>query len=412
MSQMSIDCTRPKIGLFGIFGAGNLGNESTLRALLYNLRKHVPNADFTCICSGPEETALRYNISALRIREMSLPPIKNKTLRLLRRMVLGVPMELYRCLKAITTLRGVDMLVMTGTGMLGDFGIRPLDLHYDILRWSVIAKLCRCKLLFVSVGVGPIDHRLSKSLIKAALALADYRSYRDTFSKQYLESMNFDTKGDRVCPDLAFSLPREVAPSNHKRDGHGAVIGVGLMTYFNRRASSDKDETVYRDYIAKLGAFVIWLVEHKYIVRLLIGDTLYDARARQDLRCLLQKAGIDWDERKIIDEPACSLDELLSQLATTDLVVASRFHNVLLALMFTKLVVAISYHKKIDSLMADVGLPEFCQDIEHIDSYRLVEQFTSMRHSAEELKPQIERKTEEYRRELEDQYDRMITTFI
>jgi polysaccharide pyruvyl transferase WcaK-like protein len=54
------------------------------------------------------------------------------------------------------------MLVMTGTGMLGDVGILPFDLHYDILKWSIMAKLRRCKLLFVSVGVGPMRHPLSR----------------------------------------------------------------------------------------------------------------------------------------------------------------------------------------------------------------------------------------------------------
>jgi len=33
-------------------------------------------------------------------------------------------------LKAFRTLKGTTMLVMTGTGMLSDFGIGPLDLHY------------------------------------------------------------------------------------------------------------------------------------------------------------------------------------------------------------------------------------------------------------------------------------------
>jgi polysaccharide pyruvyl transferase WcaK-like protein len=78
---------------------------------------------------------------------------------------------------------------MTGTGMLSDFTI------------TVIGKLCRCKLLFVSVGGGPIRHPLSRCFVKAALALADYRSYRDASSKDHLEATN-----DVVYPDLAFSL--------------------------------------------------------------------------------------------------------------------------------------------------------------------------------------------------------------
>src|SRR5207249_8560089 len=137
----------------------------------------------------------RYNISASVIKETlnsSRPRQDGPIVRLLRRIVIGIPMELYRWAKTIRILRRTDVLIMTGTGMLGDFGIGPLGLHYDILRWSIAARLCGCKLLFVSVGAGPIHRRLSRWFVKAALALADYRSYRDTCSKRYLESIGFN----------------------------------------------------------------------------------------------------------------------------------------------------------------------------------------------------------------------------
>ncbi len=404
---MRITQTRPKITAFGNFGAGNLGNECTLKAFLFNLRKYMPNAEISCVCSGPEEVASSYNISAFPIRETPLPPIKNKTRRLLRRVFVGLPKELHRWSMAFQTLKGVDMLVMTGTGMLGDVGILPFGLHYDILKWSIIAKLRRCKLLFVSVGVGPIRHPLSKWLVKAALALADYRSYRDNFSKEYLESLHFDTKKDSVCPDLAFSLPKTMIPSSQGHDGHTAVIGVGIITYSYRRAESGDVESNYRDYITKLSTFITWLLEHQYTVRLLIGDAVYDHRARQDLRRLLEVRGINYGERKIIDEPASSVDEVLSQLANTDLVVASRFHNVLLALWLNKPVVAISFHEKVDSLMSGLGLWEFCQNIEHIDTNKLIGQFMALEQNAENLKSHIKQKAEAYQVALDEQYDRI-----
>ena len=402
---MRIDSTRQRICLFGAFGVGNLGNECTLQALLYNLRKYMPTAEISCVCSGPKEVASNYHISAFPIRDSPLPSVKNRAVRLLRRIFVGIPIELRRWFRAFRTLKGVDMLVMTGTGMLGDVGISPFGLHYDILKWSIIAKLRRCKLLFVSVGVGPISSPLSKVFVKTALALADYRSYRDGFSKEYLEGLHFDTKGDNVCPDLAFSLPTTMIPSSKSHDGHATVIGVGIIMYSQRRANLGNDESAYRNYIKKLSAFVTWLLEQRYTVRLLIGDAVYDHRARQDLRSVLEVAGIDYAQGKIIDEPASSVAEVLSQLASTDLVVASRFHNVLLALWLNKPVMAISFHEKVDSLMSGVGLSEFCQDIEHIDTNKLIAQFIALQQNAENLKSQIEQKGEAYQVALDEQYE-------
>src|ERR1700733_2992743 len=59
---------RQRIALFGNFGTGNLGNEATLQAMVYNLRRYLPNAEISCICPGPENTASQYNIFAVPIR--------------------------------------------------------------------------------------------------------------------------------------------------------------------------------------------------------------------------------------------------------------------------------------------------------------------------------------------------------
>ncbi|SRR6266567_5526741 len=405
---MSTDSTQRKIALFGAFGVGNLGNECTLQAMICNLREHLPDAEISCICSGPEEVASRYGISAFPIREALFQVQSAKgsgVIRFLKRIIVGIPAELYRWYKAARVLKGFDMLVMTGTGMLGDFGILPFDLHYDILRWSIIARFCRCKLLFVSVGAGPIRNRLSRCFVKTALSFANYRSYRDAFSKQYLESVGFKTNGDAVYPDLAFSLQPAARPDLHNRESQETVVGVGIMTYYNKLHSLESGEGAYRDYIGKVAAFVMWLLEHNYFVRLIIGDAVYDGRVRQDLKQLLEKNGFKYDLSRIIDEPASSSDEVLSQLAATDVVVASRFHNVLLALMLSKLVMAISYHEKVDALVTGVGLKEFSQDIEHIDVDKLILQFMELEKNAGTLKSQLEQRTEAYRKALDEQYD-------
>ena len=98
------------------------------------------------------------------------------------------------------------MLIVPGTGLLTDayglFGWGP----YSLFKWSLLAKACRCKLLFVSVGAGPIYGALGRWFVKSALSLADFRSYRDDSTKQYLKSIGFHSDNDRVCPDLVFSL--------------------------------------------------------------------------------------------------------------------------------------------------------------------------------------------------------------
>jgi polysaccharide pyruvyl transferase WcaK-like protein len=314
-------------------------------------------------------------------------------------------MELIQWVEALKTLKGCHMLIVAGAGLLSDYATHPLGMPYQIFKWSIIARICRCRLLFVSVGAGPICRFLTRWFIKLALSLAHYRSYRDRFSKEYLESIGFERDSDRVYPDLAFSLPKTLLPENIHLNEERPVIGVGLLDYYGVLGQSqDGGEAKYLDFINKLGTFVTWVLEHKYIVRVLIGDVLYDSRVKQDLINLLQKRGLKYEDGQIIDEPVFSVNTLLSQLAATDVVVSPRFHNILLALMLCKPVISLSYHEKFKSVMAESGLPEYCQDIEHLNVDRLIDQFIRIEKDAENLKPYIKQKTEEFRKALDEQY--------
>ncbi len=109
-------------------------------------------------------------------------------------------------------LRRIDMLIIPGTGLLTDaYGFVSWG-SYSMFKWSLMAKVCRCKLLFVSVGAGPIYGALGRCFVKSALSFADFRSYRDKSTMQYLKGIGFRTDNDRVYPDLVFSLPEAAIP--------------------------------------------------------------------------------------------------------------------------------------------------------------------------------------------------------
>jgi polysaccharide pyruvyl transferase WcaK-like protein len=395
----------PAIALFGAFGAGNLGNECTLQALLHNIRRYVPGAEVRCICPGPDQVRADYGIPAGPIEDVPLSYLPNPVLRILRKVFVRIPLELFRWMKTLAVLWDVDVLIMTGTGMLSDFGIRPFGLHYQILKWTLLAKLCRCKVVFLSVGAGPLRQPLSQRIVKTALSLADYRSYRDTFSKDYLESIGFNVERDSVFPDLAFSFPAAMLPQISRNENSRPVVGVGLMTYFNRTGGAREDDSIYVEYIAKMGRFVSWLLGKKYTVRLLIGDVAHDQPATQAMKAYLEKSNIRYEDGAMIDEPAASVGEVLAQLAACDFVVASRFHNILLALMLAKPVLAISYHEKNDALMASAGLAEFIQNIERIDIQGMIRQFEALEEGAGRIQSQLQRDATACRDALDNQYN-------
>ena len=184
---------RKKIALFGHFNSTNFGNESTLQAILYHLRRFLPDAEVTCISTGPEATVATHHIEAIPVSEeffKSWVP-QNPVTRVLRRICVGLPSEPYRWVKGIMRLRRTEMLIIPGTGLLTDaYGLLSWG-PYNLLKWSLIAKACRCKLFFVSIGAGPIYGTLGRCFVKSVLSLADFRSYRDNSTMQYLKGIGF-----------------------------------------------------------------------------------------------------------------------------------------------------------------------------------------------------------------------------
>ena len=398
-------CARPQVALFGHFGTDNFGNESTLKAILYHLHRMLPAAAVTCVCSDPEAAVKIHNITAVPISGVVAERLilGNPLRRLARKVCSGIPSELYRWFQAFMVLRDKDMLIVPGTGLLTDaYGLSKWG-PYNLFKWSLTAKLCCCKLAFVSVGVGPVYSCLGRWLVKSALWLADFRSYRDETSLQYVRRLGFKVNTDRVYPDLVFSLPKAIIPCDTKRTRR-RVVGVGLMEYAGKYSTEKPNTAVYHAYLDALVIFVRWLLDHDYDVRLLVGD-LRDVAATQEFRFLLTERLLMEDEGRVINELPASVEQLLSQLATTDIVVATRFHNVLLALLLNRPVIAISFHHKCVSLMSQMGLSEYCQDINQLDAGRLIEQFRDSEKNGEKLRMLIHHRMEACRTALDEQYD-------
>jgi polysaccharide pyruvyl transferase WcaK-like protein len=399
-----------KICFYGLFGQGNLGNECTLQAILHHTRRFFPDSELLCICSDGGDTARRHNIPAIPIswrftRDGERAPASGpRPMRWLRRAPVRIGRELRDLIRTWRTLRGKDMLIVPGTGLLTDAHTSPLGWPYDVFKWSLVARLCRCKLLFVGVGAGPIRHPLSKWFIRSALSFADFRSYRDNSTLEYLESIGFSRDGDRVCPDLAFSLPQSTLPEVAAEKRGRPVVGIGVMEFPATLTTGKPDAVVHRAYLERLATFAGWVLDRGYDVRVLIGDFTYDREVLKEFRALLMDRIPADAAGRVIDSPAHSVEELIAQLAGTDMVVATRFHNVVLSLILGKPVISVSFHHKCASLMKRMGLSAYTQDMSDLDVDRLIEQFRELEKNAEALRASVRRRSEESRTQLDEQY--------
>jgi polysaccharide pyruvyl transferase WcaK-like protein len=394
---------KPKITFFGNFGTENFGNEATLQAIHFNLRHLMPEAEFACICTFPANASVTHGIVAFPIGPTAIVAWAPKTraARLLRKVVIGIPNELYRWCYAFRKLRGTDALIVPGTGLLTDTHDLLNWGPYGLFRWSLLAKMRGCKLFFVSVGAGPLYGRLGRLFAKLALGLADFRSYRDVSSLEYLKSIGFAVANDRVYPDLAFSLPAALAPREGQTRERRPIVGLGLMHHAGMYGDITHDDETYRRYTEALLTLVKWLLDRGYDVRLLVGE-LRDPVS--EFSRLLDEKLPGLEPGRIAHTPVTSVEALLAQFVDTDFVVATRFHNIIFALFNDKPVVSISFHPKCASLMREMGLSEYCLQIDQVEIDELIGKVLYIQDNRRELTSLITNRREDFRLSLEEQY--------
>jgi polysaccharide pyruvyl transferase WcaK-like protein len=402
-----------QVVFFGLFGQGNFGNDCTLQAILYHARQRLPEARLKCVCTGPDDVRDRYKLSTF-----SMYAIKDDQLR--RRAIgqLGIAVrwakqlwrEIGHAFSAYRYLESADLLVVAGTGLLVDHTTGFRSFHLYLFEWALLARLRGCKVRIVSVGAGPINHPLSRFLIRCTLGMADYRSYRDTYSKSYIEGIGFNTSADSVYPDLAFSLPKSGFPQKDRRiHRRPSVVGIGLLDYQGQGSVQKRScGEFYSEYVEKISRVVGELLKMGYRVRLLIGDSRYDPSVRKDVMELVAVQTLRRAAANLASDSADSVDDLLMQLAQTDIVVSGRFHHIILAMLLNKKVVSLSYNSKFEYLMADMELSEYCQPLETLNATSLLERIAMLEVKQGATIEGIAKKLVKYRALLDEQFARVL----
>jgi polysaccharide pyruvyl transferase WcaK-like protein len=367
-----------RIALYGLFGVQNIGNECTLQAALANVRELAPEADLICLAADPQRVSLEHGIPAIAIEQAhgnSTPSAnrpESRTGRVLRLLWQRLPLEVSSLARILRSIGHGTTLAVTGTGMLEEDSASTSGL-FNLLKWIVATRVRGGRVIFVSVGAGPIESSVARRLCRVALGFADYVSYRDERSKRYMASIGADTRTHCVFPDLAFSLPAEVLPS--RRVPHAAALRVGVGVIDD---SKFPDAERYKNYLDELAIFVLWLFDRQCEVRVMHGDRKYDAQALSDLREMLRARGVRDDDPRIDMPQIADTRDLLRVIADVDVVVASRYHNVILSLLLGRPAIAISYHFKFAALLEALAMQEYCIELADVKASALTQRFTAL----------------------------------
>lgn len=393
-----------RIAVFGMYGQLNMGNECTLQALLLNLRKWLPEAEAYCICPEPLDVLTRHNVRAVQMSIGAGPDLGWRALNRLLAKVRPLKTRVRAFRWAYSKLRGTEMLLVAGTGIFEENIGLSRGWLFDLLTWCIAARMRRCYLAFVSIGAGPLHTIRARWVIKVVLRLANYVSYRDRYSADYMASVGLATREHFIFPDLAFSLPGPLLNWCSASRDPRKVVGVGIMDYFGQRKENIRADADYFAYLEKITAFICWLVSRGYHVKILGGDARYDEKVVIDVKAKLAKCNLCVDGKHVSEATFSTVEDVIMHIGSVSVVVAARFHNLVLALMLRKPTLSISYHEKNEELLNSFGLHEFSQNIDELDEVVLERQFLGLTESWNRRQPRVNERLLEFRIRLDDQY--------
>jgi polysaccharide pyruvyl transferase WcaK-like protein len=387
----------PRVGLLGLIGSGNSGNDASTETVLAYLRDAHPEAVVDALCGGPEVVQARYGIAATPLYWYDRFD-QAKT---------GVPATLLKMLgKGIDTVRIAswvrrhDAVIVPGAGALETtLPQRAWGFPLMLLALTASGRLFGTKVALVSVGADLIKKRSNRWVSNATARLASYRSYRDAYSRDAMRQRGIDTSSDRVFPDLVFGIP--VPPYE---PGDPKLVGVGVMAYYGSNDDRKQADQIYSRYVEAMTRFTQWLVDNGYRVRLFGGDNKFDGDVAEKIRTGLRPDQSGSGPSQVTVAAASTYPELIQQIMPVGMVVATRYHNVMCALKLCKPTISLGYSRKFLSLMGDMGLAKFTQFADSVDVDRLIEQFTELESRRSQLQQQMSARNAANVKSLEDQF--------
>lgn len=364
-----------RIVISGAYGHANIGDEAILSALLMVLQSMIPDVSLTVLSYDPVSVGKHYGITALN-QIPSRPSSKD-----FYQFVLS-PGSREEIWKGLGEIRRADLFVIGGGGLLHDHWTSRKALWLDkfllyggsISHWAAqtfMAKAMGKPVMLYAVGVGPVNTKLGRLLMRHVVSKADLITVRDQASKQALDALGIAGVPVHVTADPAILLSpadpkvvdRLMVANGIVRQG-GPLISISVRSWFSYslkdRALAQERELWFQGVIAQvadrlireLGAQIVFVPMQRY------RKPHDDVSSSRNIVRLMKHGDQVW-----IIPQRCTPEETMGLLGRMDLVIGMRLHSLILAAAMNVPVIGIIYDPKIIGFMSSINQDKYTINI-------------------------------------------------
>jgi len=337
-----------RVIISGFYGFHNIGDEAILRTLTQQLRKLDPEIHITVLSHTPEETMSKYDVHAVKRNDI---------------------------FKVFNAIRKSDVLLSGGGSLLqDDTSARSIHYYLTILRMGLFLKK---NVFLISNGIGPIIRDSNKKQVARVLNKVNHTTVRDFNSQKLLVDIGVNPDKISVSADMVIAMdmePKErgkqIVEQFNLKEPHRKKIGIAVR-HKDFKTSERKQQLVFLANTLAIH-YTVFFVPFYYKNDTKIYDELKDF--------------VD-DNVYFINEKYDS-EEFMSLLENLDILMGSRLHSLIFALVAEVPFIGISYDPKIENFMEMIHMKPVCS-MSDFSPEKLIQSVELLEQSYEDNKRKI-----------------------
>jgi len=300
------------IVLSGYYGFDNVGDDAILLSIIQALKKWESDIEITVLSNNPTATEQTYGVKAINRWKMK---------------------EIHQLLKT------ADGLISGGGSLMQDQkGMKTIPYYAGVIQ---IAKWLKKPVFVYAQGMGPINHSLSKLIVRKTFNKVEQITVRDKASQTLLTEIGV-RKETKIVPDPVMGL--------NGGDFHCEWLDQESLTAESYISVSVRDWPSTIAYKEKIAHSLDQLVRQGEQIVFLPMHGEHDLKTSQEVAALMQ-------EKSLIAPSDLSIEEKIAVIGQSQLLIGMRLHSLIFSAIYATPFIAISYDPKIDAFADIVDQP-------------------------------------------------------
>jgi len=298
--------------LSGYYGFDNVGDDAILLSIIQSLKKWQSDIEITVLSNNPTATEQTYGVKAVNRWKM-------KEIRQL--------------------LKTADGLISGGGSLMQDqTGMKTIPYYAGVIQ---IAKWLKKPVFVYAQGMGPINHSLSKFIVRKTFNKVEQITVRDKASQTLLTEIGV-RKETKIVPDPVMGLNGGDFHCNwldQKSLTAESYISVSVRDWPSTVAYKEKIAHSL-DQLVRQGEQIVFLPMH--------GE--HDLKTSQEVASLMK-------EKSLIAPSDLSIEEKIAVIGQSQILIGMRLHSLIFSVIYAIPFIGLSHGPKIDAFAEIVDQP-------------------------------------------------------